>query len=481
MIKKYWIIALISVLLLAGFASTLLTSYFVAYRSLGQEISQMTLPLTSDNVYSEIQKDLVRSIHISSQMAHDTFVRDWILEGEQDQSRMVRYLSEIQRKYRTVTAFFVSENSRRYYHPEGVIKTVSEDDPQDGWYFRARAMETPYEINIDVDTADLSRMTIFINYQVYGYDNKIIGVTGVGLELEQVQNILAAYQDRYKSDVFFVDKTGGVVLRAEGVSFPENLHDWENFSARSLSILTNPGISFEHRIDNQAYFVSSRYIPEFDLILVIMRNNDALNEQLKDRLKFNFLVGFLITVVVVAIVAIVLKRYHQNLERLANTDTLTGAYNRAAFSIIFQQVVKEGKRREAALSLVLIDIDNFKSINDRFGHHGGDLVLKEFALVASQKIRESDVICRWGGEEFVILLRDCAINEAVKITEKIREEITRKTIHVNGEEVRLTLSAGLAEYREGESLSQLAIRADKLMYEAKRQGKDRIVSEDQLT
>ncbi len=478
MIKKYWIIALVSFLLLTGFTTTMLTGYLTAYQSLSEEISQSSLPLTSDNVYSEIQKDLVRSIHISTQMAHDTFVRDWILKGEQDTDQMVRYLAVIQKKFKTVTAFLVSDVSRRYYHPSGIIKTVSEDDPLDAWYFRARSMDLPYEINIDTDTADLSRISIFINYRVYGYDDDLLGVTGVGLELKKVQGILANYKEKYNSDVFFVDMTGRVVLRADGFSFPDTIHTWENFSTRAVGILANPGISFEHSFDGQSFFVSSRYIPEFDLILVILRNNEALKEQLTDGLKLNLVVGFLITLVVVAIVAVVLRKHNQNLERLASIDTLTGTYNRNAFSIVFSQMVKEAKRRKTALSLVLIDIDNFKSINDRFGHHGGDVVLKEFARATSQKIRESDVLCRWGGEEFVILLEGCPLDEAAGIADAIREDIARRTFDVNGNALQVTLSAGVAEHRTGESLAQLSIRADRLMYEAKKQGKNRILSED---
>jgi diguanylate cyclase (GGDEF)-like protein len=477
MIRRYWIVALVSVLLLVGFISTLLTSYFVAYKSLGEEISRITLPLTSDNVYTEIQKDLVRSIHISSQMAHDTFLKDWVLQGENEPTSMVRYLAAIQNKYRTVTAFFVSENTRRYYHPDGVIKTVSKEDLQDAWYFRARSMEKPYEINVDTDTADRSRITIFINHQVHGYDNRMLGITGVGLELKQVQDILASYKERYGSDVFFVDKKGMVVLRPSDFPFPENLNDWKGFSSPLTGILSGQAISFEHRMEDGAYFFSSRHIPELDLTLVIMRSSDALNQPLRDRLKSNSFIGFVITVVVVAIMAMVLRRYNQNLERLINMDPLTGAYNRGSFSAIFQHAVKDSKRRNTSLSLVLTDIDNFKSINDRFGHHRGDLVLKDFALEASQLIRESDVICRWGGEEFVILLRDCEIKEAAGVADKIRKEISNKTKHDNAGDLRYTFSAGVAQYEQGESLAQLVARADKLMYEAKEHGKDRIVSQ----
>ena len=104
MIRKYWIIGLVTALLLGTFASTLSTSYFVAYRSLAEEIRKNTLPLTSDNVYSEIQKDLMLPIHISSLMASDTFVRDWVLSGEEDPERIILYLTEIRNRYKMVTS-----------------------------------------------------------------------------------------------------------------------------------------------------------------------------------------------------------------------------------------------------------------------------------------------------------------------------------------------------------------------------------------
>ncbi len=477
MLKRYWIIALVSLLLLAGFASTLLTSYFVAYKSLGEEISQNTLPLTSDNIYSEIQKDLVLSIHISSLMAHDTFVRDWIIAGEQNPERIIRYLQQIQEKYETITAFFVSQESKNYYHPDGILKKVSKDDPDDKWYFRASRMQSPYEINIDTDTADQSRMTIFINYQVYGYDNDLLGVTGVGLELKQVQDILQTYQDKYKSSVFFVNNSGKVTLRADDFQFPEDIHNWKNFSHRALSILTNPGVSFEYKADDHVFYVSSRFIPEFNLFLIILKNSDSLRERLTARLKFNFAIGLFITLTVVVIVGTVLRKYNRSLERLASIDTLTGAYNRHAFSMIFSQMVKESKRKEYPVSLILFDIDYFKSINDQLGHHSGDLALKKFSRIVSETIRESDVLCRWGGEEFAVLLRECPLEEAVNIAEKIRKDIAGHEMYFGKESVSMTVSAGVVRRRPGEYLSTLTERADKLMYQAKQEGRNRVVSE----
>lgn len=136
--RKLISVVALAVLLIAGFLATSLTSYFVARDSLASSITDQMLPLTSDNIYSEIQRDLLRPILISSVMATDTFVRDWKLQGESDPQRIIAYLAEIQQEYDTITAFFVSEQSRQCYHPTGILKTVSETDPADAWYFAVR-------------------------------------------------------------------------------------------------------------------------------------------------------------------------------------------------------------------------------------------------------------------------------------------------------------------------------------------------------
>jgi diguanylate cyclase (GGDEF)-like protein len=476
-LKKYWIIAAIGLLLVVGFASTLLTSYLVAYRSLDEEIRRHTLPLTSDNVYSEIQKDLALSIFISSLMAHDTFVRDWVLAGEQNAGEIVKFLAEIRAKYHTVTAFFVSDRTGNYYHPEGILKRVGAEDPRDAWYFRARGLKDDYEINIDTDTADRRRVTIFINYKVFGYHNELIGVTGVGLELKQVQKILNAYERKYHSSVLFVDKTGKVVLHADDFAFPKDIHQWEGFAEAAVNILANPGASFKYETDGHVYYVSSRFFPEFKMTLVILKQGDTFRDAFVRRLRINLAIGIVITVLVVLAVSLILRGYNRRLEKLASIDSLTGAYNRHAFALLFSQAVKAKQRARAGLALLILDIDHFKSINDRYGHECGDMVLKQFAETVVQKIRQSDVFCRWGGEEFVILLVDCGIEHARRITENLRQAVSAHKIPCGPDAVAITLSAGVVEHRDPETLHELVVRADRLMYQAKAEGRDRVCCE----
>ena len=122
-------------LLGAGFLATSLLSYYASRASIRDSIVNTELPLTSDTVYSEIQKDLVRPILISSMMSRDTFLRDWVVAGEQDSGQMTRYLNEVMTHYGAYTAFFVSNNTLTYYQAKGVLKKVSTTEPRDIWYF----------------------------------------------------------------------------------------------------------------------------------------------------------------------------------------------------------------------------------------------------------------------------------------------------------------------------------------------------------
>ena len=135
-------------LLGSGFLATSLLSYYASRDSIRDSIVNTELPLTSDTVYSEIQKDLVRPVLISSMMARDTFMRDWVVAGERDPSQMTRYLNEVMTHYDAYTAFFVSNTSLTYYQAKGVLKKVKADEPRDAWYFRVRDMSTPYELSL---------------------------------------------------------------------------------------------------------------------------------------------------------------------------------------------------------------------------------------------------------------------------------------------------------------------------------------------
>jgi len=163
------------------------------------------------------------------------------------------------------------------------------------------------------------------------------------------------------------------------------------------------------------------------------------------------------------------KKMEEELRILSVTDCLTNSYNRRFFIQKLEEEIERTRRTGSGFSLVMLDIDRFKSINDRFGHNAGDLVLKNIAELIKNRIRKIDTLARWGGEEFVMLLPETTVNKAAVLAEELRESLSRMDIPGVG---RVTASFGVAGYCLGDTVDALIQRADDLMYEAKAAGRN---------
>jgi len=166
-------------------------------------------------------------------------------------------------------------------------------------------------------------------------------------------------------------------------------------------------------------------------------------------------------------------QYNQALQA-ALQDPLTGIANRAAFDETFQREVEMAKRHAHPLSLINLDIDHFKNINDTYGHAAGDCVLKEITTVMTQCIRNTDMLFRIGGEEFVIILRNTETEGAILLAERIRESTEKINIKYRENDINTTISAGIATYNDRLDAAELLAISDKALYEAKAKGRNRI-------
>ena len=171
------------------------------------------------------------------------------------------------------------------------------------------------------------------------------------------------------------------------------------------------------------------------------------------------------------IIYIVYKKVKKGLEVEVITDKLTNIYNRLYFNEMYKYLINRYKRNKIPFSMIIIDIDNFKQINDTYGHKMGDKILSNVANILKDSIRRNDLAFRYGGEEFLILLPDTKLKEAIKIAERIRKNIPQK-IKLENKEV--TISAGVGEYK-GEESTEFFKKVDKALYEAKIKGKNKII------
>lgn len=175
-----------------------------------------------------------------------------------------------------------------------------------------------------------------------------------------------------------------------------------------------------------------------------------------------------------------LQRTNEDLDRLSRTDRLTQVSNR--FDLVEHLEVEgaRARRNRIPCGVIMLDLDHFKDVNDRFGHHAGDEVLKETAATIAKMLRAQDVVGRWGGEEFLVLLPGNTLEESQTVAEKIRSAIERMTVHVDGQAIPVTASQGVYVFapEQAQEISACIKQADNALYQAKAQGRNRVVAYD---
>jgi diguanylate cyclase (GGDEF)-like protein/PAS domain S-box-containing protein len=171
----------------------------------------------------------------------------------------------------------------------------------------------------------------------------------------------------------------------------------------------------------------------------------------------------------------------RKVEQLAIIDDLTQVFNRRHFFYLAENALKLAVRYQRPLSIIMLDLDHFKEINDRYGHGAGDVVLQGFAKNAERTLRESDTFARFGGEEFIVLLPETSLDEALVVAERLRAEIANMPIVTNFGEIPLTISLGISSstlVNPPLSLEKLVDRADRALYQAKHSGRNRVIVYD---
>ena len=170
----------------------------------------------------------------------------------------------------------------------------------------------------------------------------------------------------------------------------------------------------------------------------------------------------------------ILQSKNREYETMASTDSLTGLYNRYKFSELYLSSYTSMVQRHNEMSLIMLDIDFFKKVNDTYGHNIGDQVLIQISHVLLRTLRNIDIVCRWGGEEFMVLLPTASLSQASHLAEKLRSDIESLELDVVGS---VTASFGVSLVREGESMQDAIERADKALYLAKKSGRNCVQTE----
>jgi diguanylate cyclase (GGDEF)-like protein len=473
---KKRLITILTIILLFTFTFTSLISYNVTKESITANTKTKTLPLISDNIFSEIQQELISPINNSSLMANDEFLIDWVVSGEKDADEIVRYLNRIIEKYGYFSSFFVSNQTGNYYYYGGILKQISPQDDHDIWYYRFRDSNMEYALDVDTDEATDGTITIFINHRLEDNLGNFLGVTGIGLEMVSISDTLASYRERYGHVVYMIDSNGLIQVHADQNMVEKvNIKDLEGIGSQAEAILskkTGTNI-FEFKNGKRDIVISSRYFPDFDWYLIVEQDETNALSSARNYLVINIAIGVLVTLLVILLIIFTVNLFHNRLEELAINDDLTGLFNRRKFAEIYQHEKDVALRYGLDLGLLFLDIDNFKSINDAYGHQVGDTYLRKFTVVLQKCVREIDTISRWGGEEFVILLHRTNPSEAAVVAERLRTAIEDTKLETAKGPITRTISIGIAASKGGDqTLEELIGKADQAMLQAKQAGRN---------
>jgi signal transduction histidine kinase len=312
-------IGLLGLFLLFAFNFASLSSFYVSKESLRDSIISQELPLTSDNIYSEIQKDLLLPIYISSSMANDTFLRDWVIKGEQNIDEIQKYLLEIKIKYQAVSSFFVSDLTKKYYYSDGLLKTVKKTEPRDKWFYRVKNIKRLYEINVDLDMANSDIITIFINYKVFDFAGQFIGATGVGLPVKTMKSRIDHYQNIYHRNIFFTNASGTTILADKSLNLQigskPNIKSLPGISTIADQILSQNHFNSSYELEGKTVLLSSRYIPELNWYLIVQQGEGEKLSAVREVLIINIIICVFATIVVLVIIGFLTNRYQNRLEK----------------------------------------------------------------------------------------------------------------------------------------------------------------------
>lgn len=472
--NNFHIVITISVLMIALSITISFINFMVSLRSTETDLKTRSLPLTVDNIYTEIQKHVIEPNLVASMMAHDTFLQDWLINDEENQDKITRYLETINNKYGMFVAFLVSEKTQSYYTQNGFLEHLSPSKPDNEWYFKFKKIQGNNEINLDFNNNLDNSLIMFINHKIYDHNYHYVGATGIGIKVSYINDMLKRFRQEYNFKVMFLNEQGEIVLSERTDAKTQNISAIPELSRLMDQVIVKDSKILEYQKNGETYLLKTKYIPELDLYLLVEAKLDYFIQEVRRTFYLNLTFSLIATIIIVFIILRMIKGYNQKLEFLARHDSLTKLQNRSSFNDSMHDFILLAKRELTPLSLIFFDIDNFKHINDTLGHQSGDAVLVRIAEILKNRLRRTDIVGRWGGEEFTVGLINTDLENARIIAETLRQSFEEDAVLLHLCGFSVTASFGVVTLSPSDTVDTLLSRADAAMYHAKESGKNKV-------
>ena len=307
------------------------------------------------------------------------------------------------------------------------------------------------------------------------YGGNFLGAAGVGFSVASLNTLMERYQEHYGRGIYFVDLRGVILLTARKPAVEgQNIHDVEGLGALASTILGSLDGTYEYRRDGTNHLLNVRFLPELNWYLFVEKEEDAALSPLRRTLYLNLAVCVVVTTLVLAAVTWTLNRYQERLEIMATTDKLTGLTNRQAFEPLMARALDRARREGSPVTALMADIDKFKDVNDRWGHLAGDETLRHIAQIFRETLGDGALICRWGGEEFLVLLPGHDRHEGELRGEALRRAVEERPASFGNDQIVLSVSVGVTPFGAEDSEEKLLGRVDRALYLAKGAGRNQV-------
>ena len=376
--------------------------------------------------------------------------------------------------------FLISENSNFYYRHTGINKKISRDDDHDIWYYDFLKSGKLYELDVDQDEANNHQLTVFVNCRILNDEGELLGVTGVGITMDKIQEMLGLYEQEYDLNAFLINNEGIIQAHTDLSKIEKVNYFTDELAAKEADLLLemvkklrdnkieSGVVKFEDGVERYNIL---RYIEEFDWYLIVEKDISVLQESFRKMFSRDLLIMLIVVIIVLFVVNRLVINYQKQLLFIAETDQTAKIANRRSFENKLEKSIERYEQGKEGFAAFIFDIDHFKKINDQHGHQAGDEVLLKVATIAREIFDKPDFVARWGGDEFagmIFAVKEEALERLNQLREKIRADEELK-------KYELTISAGISEICKEDSLDSLMKRADKALYEAKQTGRNRIV------
>lgn len=415
-----------------------------------------------------IVEQLMQPLHISQTLAKAKELKDLMRNPLDNEEQIFVTLKRLNKEF-SLNFFIASEISRTQYNSAGDKIDLIEGKVD--WYFRYKDQPE----NAMADIGQWQNPQFYIDLKIYDDEGNFLGVFGVGKSLKAFTEVFNEYKKTYGYDFIFVDQNKNITLTSDprllikGVTF-KNLEGLPWFQALKPAEQQGSLNNLLLQINGQEALIAELNIQPFDWTLYIITPLQSRQTEISR--------GFIISIVTLLAVIFglflliynLLYYFKKDIQKIKQIDILTELANRNNVTLKFDELMYEKK----SVSLVLIDLDNFKPINETHGRKAGDIVLRQVAQMLQCEIRETDILGRWGGEEFILLMPDTGPHEAVELCQELCKKLAAMTITTGTTSIQITGSFGVSFTATPRTMSEVISAADDALFSAKRDGRNMV-------